>query len=59
MLQRLPTAVASLSSLVVPVLAVLLAWEITHEQPSSMEGVGIVFVLLGLLAVSGLRLRRR
>ncbi|HEX5304465.1 MAG TPA: DMT family transporter [Dyella sp.] len=58
-LQRLPTAVASLSSLGVPVLAVLLAWAITHEQPSAMEGVGIVFVLLGLLAVSGLRLRRR
>ncbi|MFK2905972.1 EamA family transporter [Dyella ginsengisoli] len=58
-LQRLPTAVASLSSLGVPVLAVLLAWAITREQPSPMEGVGIVFVLLGLLAVSGLRLRRR
>lgn len=58
-LQRLPTAVASLSSLGVPVLAVLLAWAITHEQPSPMEGVGIVFVLLGLAAVSGLRLRRR
>ncbi|WP_431635212.1 DMT family transporter [Dyella sp. KULCS107] len=58
-LQRLPTAVASLASLGVPVLAVLLAWAITHEQPSPMEGVGIVFVLLGLAAVSGLRLRRR
>ncbi len=58
-LQRLPTAVASLSSLGVPILAVLLAWAINHERPSLMEGVGIVIVLLGLLAVSGLRRRRR
>jgi drug/metabolite transporter (DMT)-like permease len=58
-LQRLPTAVASLSSLGVPIVSVLLAWAILHEQPSTMEAVGIVFVLLGLMAVSGLRFRRR
>lgn len=58
-LQRLPTAVASLSSLGVPIVSVLLAWAILHEQPSAMEAVGIVFVLLGLMAVSGLRFRRR
>ncbi|MFK2917522.1 EamA family transporter [Dyella koreensis] len=57
-LQRLPTAVASLSSLGVPIVSVLLAWAILHEQPSAMEAVGIVFVLLGLMAVSGLRFRR-
>lgn len=58
-LQRLPTAVASLSSLGVPIVSVLLAWAILHERPTMMEGVGIVFVLLGLMAVSGLRFRRR
>jgi drug/metabolite transporter (DMT)-like permease len=57
-LQRLPTAVASLASLGVPIVSVLLAWAILHERPSAMEVVGIVFVLLGLVAVSGLRLRR-
>ncbi|SFS16369.1 Threonine/homoserine efflux transporter RhtA [Dyella sp. OK004] len=57
-LQRLPTAVASLSSLGVPIVSVLLAWAILHEQPSAMEAVGIAFVLLGLMAVSGLRFRR-
>lgn len=57
-LQRLPTAVASLSSLGVPIVSVLLAWAILHEQPSAMEAVGILFVLAGLLAVTGLRLRR-
>ncbi|MGV8923407.1 MAG: DMT family transporter [Thermomonas sp.] len=55
-LQRLPTTVASVSSLGVPVVTVLLAWLILHEQPSAMELVGIVFVLLGLIAVSGIRL---
>ncbi|WP_266170828.1 DMT family transporter [Dyella subtropica] len=57
-LRRLPTAVASLSSLGVPIVSVLLAWAILHEQPTSMEALGIVFVLLGLMAVSGLKLRR-
>ena len=58
-LQRLPTTVASVSSLGVPVLSVLLAWLILHEQPSALEAAGIVLVLLGLLAVSGVGVRRR
>ncbi|HUW52399.1 MAG TPA: DMT family transporter [Rhodanobacter sp.] len=57
-LQRLPTTVASLSSLGVPVVSVLLAWAVLHERPSPLEGVGIMLVLLGLIAVSGVRLRR-
>ncbi|HEY0199551.1 MAG TPA: DMT family transporter [Rhodanobacter sp.] len=52
-LQRMSTAVASLSSLGVPIVSVLLAWAILHERPSAMETIGIVFVLLGLVAVSG------
>lgn len=56
-LQRLPTAVASLSSLGVPLVSVLLAWAILRERPSVMEGVGMVLVMGGLLAVSGARLR--
>ena len=55
-LQRLPTTLASVSSLGVPIVSVLLAWLILREQPSPMELVGIVFVLLGLVAVSGIRL---
>jgi drug/metabolite transporter (DMT)-like permease len=58
-LQRLPTTVASVSSLGVPVLSVLLAWLILHEQPSPLEAGGIVLVLLGLVAVSGIGARRR
>jgi drug/metabolite transporter (DMT)-like permease len=58
-LQRMSTAVASLSSLGVPIVSVLLAWAILRERPSTMELLGIVFVLLGLVAVSGVRLPRR
>lgn len=53
-LQRLPTAVASISSLGVPIVSVLLAWLILREQPSAMALVGMVFVLAGLVAVSGI-----
>jgi drug/metabolite transporter (DMT)-like permease len=58
-LQRLPTTVASLCSLGVPIASVLLAWLILQEQPSMMEMVGIALVLLGLVAVSGVGGRRR
>lgn len=58
-LQRMSTAVASLSSLGVPVVSVLLAWMILHERPSVMETIGIVFVVLGLLAVSGIGAPKR
>jgi drug/metabolite transporter (DMT)-like permease len=58
-LQRLPTTVASLCSLGVPIASVLLAWLILHEQPTIMEMLGIALVLLGLIAVSGVGMRRR
>jgi drug/metabolite transporter (DMT)-like permease len=58
-LQRLSTTVASVSSLGVPIVTVLLGWVILHEQPSAMEMVGVAFVLLGLIAVSGVGMRRR
>ncbi|HEV2681606.1 MAG TPA: EamA family transporter, partial [Rhodanobacter sp.] len=51
--------VASVSSLGVPIVSVLLAWLILHEQPSMMEMFGIALVLLGLLAISGVGARRR
>lgn len=58
-LQRLSTTVASVSSLGVPITSVLLAWLILHEQPSLMELFGIVLVLLGLIAISGVGARRQ
>jgi len=53
-IRRLPATVAGLSSLAVPVTAVLMAWAILHERPDVMEGVGIALIVCGLMAVSGL-----
>lgn len=55
---HLPTTVAGLSSLAVPVTAVLLAWALLHERPDKWEIAGIVLIALGLLAVSGIGRRR-
>ena len=57
-LKRLPTTLASLSSLGVPVVSVLLAWLILDERPDAMEWLGIVLVLAGLMAVVGIGRRR-
>jgi drug/metabolite transporter (DMT)-like permease len=59
--RRLPTAVASVSSLAVPVLSVLMAWVVLHEKPTPSEWLGVAFIVAGLLAVSGVNLlpRRR
>jgi drug/metabolite transporter (DMT)-like permease len=51
-IQRLPATVAGLSSLAVPVVAVLMAWLILHEKPDAIEGFGIVLIICGLVAVS-------
>lgn len=56
-IKRLPTAVATLSSLGVPVLSVLLAWALLHENPTLWEGGGIVLIVLGLAAVTGVAQR--
>jgi drug/metabolite transporter (DMT)-like permease len=58
-LQRLSTTVASVSSLGVPVTSVVLAWLILSDRPSAMELFGILLVLLGLVAISGVGARRR
>ncbi|MCX7512528.1 DMT family transporter [Frateuria sp. STR12] len=58
-LKRLPTTVASLSSLGVPVVSVLLAWLILDERPDAMEWLGIALVLAGLMAVVGVGARRK
>ena len=57
--RRLPTAVASVSSLAVPVLSVLMAWVVLHEKPTAGEWLGMAFIIAGLFAVSGVSLRRR
>ena len=49
---RLPTAIAGLSSLVVPILGVLFAWAVLGETPSHAEIAGIGLLGVALLAVS-------
>lgn len=56
---RLPTHVAGLSALGVPVTVVLMAWLFLHERPDAVEVAGIVLIVLGLIAVSGIGYRCR
>lgn len=58
-IDRLPATVASLSSLCVPITAILMAWAFLGERPDVAEGAGIALIVLGLLAVSGIGARRR
>lgn len=53
--RRLPTAVAALSALAVPVLGVFMAWTFLGERPAAGEWVGMAFIAAGLFAVSGVR----
>jgi drug/metabolite transporter (DMT)-like permease len=49
---RLPTHVAGLTSLAVPVAGVLFAWGLLGERPSGPEATGIVLVGAALLALN-------
>jgi drug/metabolite transporter (DMT)-like permease len=57
--ERLPTAVAGLSSLVVPILGVLFAWLVLREVPSPSEAIGIALLSTALLVVGVWGGRRR
>ncbi|NUS38174.1 MAG: EamA family transporter [Lysobacter sp.] len=50
--ERLPTAVAGLSSLAIPMLGVLFAWAVLGERPSASEAAGILVVGSALAMVS-------
>lgn len=49
--ERLPTHVAGLSSLVIPIMGVLFAWAVLGERPSGAEWAGIALVACALLLV--------
>ncbi|MGA8278416.1 MAG: EamA family transporter [Rhodanobacteraceae bacterium] len=53
--ERLPTPIASLSSLSIPITGVLLAWWLLGERVSAIEGCGIVLVATALLVVNARR----
>src|SRR5919201_550816 len=58
-LPRLPAALTSVLLTFQPVLSVLFAWAILAESPSSLQLLGVGFVLCGLLIVSAGRRARR
>jgi drug/metabolite transporter (DMT)-like permease len=49
--QRLPTAVAGLTSLIVPLTSTLLAWAILGERPSLAHAAGIALIAAALIGV--------
>ncbi|MNU09284.1 putative inner membrane transporter yiJE [compost metagenome] len=48
----MPASIAGLSSLGVPVVAMLLAWVVLSERPSMGELGGMVLILAGIFVVS-------
>ncbi len=50
--QRLPTHVAGLTSLAVPIAGVLFAWGLLAERPSGAEWAGIVLIGIALLSLN-------
>ena len=51
-LKNLPAGIAGLSTLAVPVCGVLFSWWLLGENPGSVEGSGIVFIVLALAVLS-------
>jgi len=49
--QRLPAGVAGLASLITPLVGVLCAWLILHEQPDAAETAGIIVIGAALYGV--------
>lgn len=56
--RRVPAPIAGLSSLGVPIVAVLLAWMILNERPTLAEVTGMVFIMAGIWVVSRARPRK-
>lgn len=57
-LQRLPAGVASMASMLAPVIGVSAAWWQLGERPSSIELMGMLFVALALVIISTITIRK-
>jgi len=57
-LQRLPAGVASMASMLAPVIGVLAAWLQLNEIPDSYELIGMVFIALSLITISIISIRK-
>lgn len=58
-LQRLPAGVASMASMLAPVIGVIAAWIQLAEVPSHMEKIGMLLIGLSLIVISGVSIRQR
>jgi drug/metabolite transporter (DMT)-like permease len=58
-LQRLAAGVASMTSMLAPVIGVLAAWAQLGEVPNAYEGIGMVLIGLALVVISVISIRKR
>jgi drug/metabolite transporter (DMT)-like permease len=56
-LQKLPAGVASMSSMLAPIIGVIAAWIQLNEVPSNMELIGMILVIFGLLLITIITIR--
>ena len=57
-LQILPAGVASMASMLAPVIGVIAAWIQLHEVPKTHELVGMVFIVLSLITISVISIKK-
>ena len=57
-LQRLQAGVASMASMLAPVIGVIAAWIQLNEVPNSYELIGMVFIALSLVTISGISISK-
>ena len=57
-LQRLPAGVASMASMLAPVIGVSAAWVQLGERPSTMELFGMLSIALALVTISAITIRK-
>ena len=57
-LQRLAAGVASMTSMLAPVIGVLAAWWQLNEVPNTYEGIGMVLIGLALVVISVISIRK-
>ncbi len=57
-LQRLPAGVASMASMLAPVIGVISAWVQLGERPSDIELAGMLFVALALIIISLITMKK-
>ena len=57
-LQRLSAGIASMATLLAPVIAVVAAWLQLNEVPSTTESIGMVLILMSLVIISIISIRK-